>query len=389
MHMETIICDISSFDYWRTPPIVSLLACGGDDGFLRRAGLSCDAIETFRLRFASEAELCRRFSLSPCAASHVGESVVNLQTVLPALAPSHSGPVDILVGNRRQCHASSLIHPRLSTADLPPGATVSLSEPVSIVTPGFALLQIASRLPLSQIVMLGMELCGSFAVYQPPEPLQSVLQFLASGRGIPKLGGWQPFVDTHGRLTGLWSRPPLTSPKELRKLCHVCSPRRGSAKLARALEYIQPDAASPFEAQAGILLGFPRSLGGAGFEGYVFNKQIRLSRDARLLAARSSCYCDLYWRDGLDLECQSAAAHRNEVSFLSDSDRTAALRAMGIDVLPVTYSQLSDFDRFVALCKAIASLRDVRFRAFSQAAQKIAMQLRAEVLVDWPSIHRC
>ncbi len=388
MHMETIICDITAFDYWRIPPIVGMLVCGGNDRLLNSVGLCPEALDAFRMRLASELGLCRRFALPAPAASHMGRTAKDLQGVLLALAPNHSDAVDVLVAERRHCHASSLIRTRLCTCELPPGATIPLNDDVSVVTPGFALMQLASRLPLSHIVMLGMELCGSFAVYRPPEPLEAMLQSLACGRGIPKVGGWRPFVDVHGRLTGLWSRPPLVSLKDLRKLCRAASPKRGGAKLSAALEYIQPGAASPFEARAGILLGFPRSLGGAGFAGYEFNKRVRLSRDARLLCARDTCYCDLYWREGLDLECQSAAAHGDGDAFLSDSDRTAALRAMGIDVLPVTYAQLSDLDRFTALCKTLARLRGVRYRALSDAGLDRAEKLRSEVLSDWGRLHR-
>ena len=165
--------------------------------------------------------------------------------------------------------------------------------------------------------------------------------------------------------------------------------QRGKARLQKASALMQKNAASPFEVCAGILLGFPRRLGGEGFGGFSFNHKVALSREGRLLAQRQFCMCDLFWeKSNLDLECQSALVHQGECGFLSDSDRSTALSYMGINVLPITYAQLHDTQRFAALVKVIGRLLGTRLRTKTDAQVKLSSELRKEVMGDWANIHR-
>lgn len=104
------------------------------------------------------------------------------------------------------------------------------------------------------------------------------------------------------------------------------------------------------------------------------------------MAQRGYCSCDLYWPDGLDIECQSAQHHDNEGSFLSDADRSAALELMGVKVLPLTYAQLKDEDRFAAFSAAVAHARGIKVAPKTGAQAKAAENLRAEVMVDWATL---
>ena len=386
--MDVTVCDATAFEYWRIPPIVHLLLAGDGVPATLRGKIRLDELEVARSQFAASHPLCARF-LRPNPASRAsGDAVDALRPVIPLLAANHDGPIDVLVGRSSDCHASTLIHPRQWESAALSHRAVQIASAVSVLTPDRALLQIASRASLVRVVLLGSELCGSFAVYDPPEPLRSLLQAVQDRGGIPALAGWRPCLTAGGRLSGLWSRPALTTPKNLARLADAHRPRKGSQTLARAAGLIVVGAASPFEVQAGALLGLPRQLGAEGFAGFSYNRRVVLTRDARLLAQRNSCYCDLYWESGLDVECQSALVHQTEASFLSDSDRTAALRRMGIDVLPITYSQLADPARFEALSKTVSRLLGKRAYSKSARQKQLATQLRGEVLVDWTSLPR-
>lgn len=80
---------------------------------------------------------------------------------------------------------------------------------------------------------------------------------------------------------------------------------------------VNAGAASPFEAKAGVILGFSCRRGGEEQGGFVHNQRIALTSEARALARRFSCYCDPYWSEGLDLKCQSRLVHDVGSSFLS------------------------------------------------------------------------
>ena len=78
------------------------------------------------------------------------------------------------------------------------------------------MLQLAARASLPLTIMMASELCGSFAVHEPPQPIKGFLQrIIKADKKIPTVNGWKPFVDASGNLGNLWSRPPLTTPHKL------------------------------------------------------------------------------------------------------------------------------------------------------------------------------
>ena len=239
--------------------------------------------------------------------------------------------------------------------------------------------------------MVATEFCGTFSVFRMPQSLRDVVEGMARDGTLPRIGSWSPSLDRDGRLTDLWTRPPLTTPERIAALAREAVGKRGRSKLEQASGLMRPGAASPFEAQAGILLGFPSELGGEGYDGFEHNAEVQLSPTARRLARRASCRCDLYWpsfdgRRALDLECQSRSFHAGDEQGLSDSDRATALQSMGIEVLLATWRQFAQVSRFDALSLTVAEKigrkRPERTPAYLAARE----HLRCEVLVSWDSL---
>lgn len=384
--METIICDITAFNYWRIPPIVQLLLAGDETNPMLLRLFSEEELLSVRQAMAGSS-LCAAMLQPGPSTRNLGADAKALRPMLPILAANHSGPLDILVANPAKRHSSSILRTHLSSNDQPPGATTAIDEYVHVTNPPHTLLQLAGRVSLAKTIMLATELCGSFTIFKAPLPIKTALNKIARTRTFPKIGGWQPCLDSAGNLTDLWSRPALATPQKLLSVSCEASPRKGCKRLQVAANLTVSGAASPFEARTGILLGLPRNRGGEGHIGFSFNKKINLTDKARALAQRHHCICDLYWNEGLDVECQSALVHDNVASFLSDSDRTTALKHMGIDVLPITYGQLKSEAQFTAFSETVARIRGKRYR--QKTAQQIAAEhsLRAEVFTDWSSLH--
>lgn len=384
--MDTIICDITAFDYWRIPPVVQLLLVGDESSPTLVKSFKEEDVVTTREAMA-DCTLCTT-ALRPSSHSrNLGASAKAIMPAIPILAANHNKPVDILVDKRSKCHSSNIVRPRFIGGNLPIGATEPIDEYISVTSPAFTLLQLARRANLARTIMLICEACGAFAVFKAPPPVRTALQNAARNRTIPKIGGWEPLFNEHGLLTDLWSRPALTTPQELLRIVNETEFARGRARLQLAATLAEPGAASPFEARAGILLGLSRRRGGEGFSGFSFNRQVDLKGSARMLAGRNYCVCDLYWESGLDVECQSALIHNNAANFLSDSNRTAALKHMGIDVLPITYDQLKNERKLQALAKTIASLRGQTYRPKTPAQEVATRNLRTEVFTNWSDIH--
>lgn len=343
-----------------------------------------DSLVALRCALAEALPLSSLCSRVGPAWRNAGPDAQRVREVHPLLAPWAEPPVDVLVPAAAAVHSSSIVHPMVWSHELPFGSRRQVVDDVYVTSPAFTMLQLASRASLVRTVLMASELCGSFAVYRPPAPLAAYLQKLIDSGVSLELGGWRPSV-SGGRLTDLWVREPLVEPSDLLRIAAVSDSPKGRARLQKATELVVPGAASPFEVQTGIMLGFPRRLGGEGLGGFTHNEKIALTREARLLAQRDACYCDLHWEaEGLDLECQSAQHHDNEPSYLADSDRSAALKSMGIDVLQVTYGQLVDEQRFEAFSGLVASsLGRGRLPKKTQKQLLAARELRDEVFTDW------
>ena len=378
--MVTLICGSTAYQYWRTPPIVTLLAAGpSDDPMLRRL-MTEDELVALRVSLLEQLPL-----LKACSAPRPrgGGELNSIRDASFLLAPSVTPPVDVLVDKADRRRPSSILRPKVCTSELPAGFTRCLTEEISVATPELALLQIASKASLVQTVLMASELCGSFAVYRAPAPIDDALQKLIDKNMLPALGGWQPCLSANGRLGNLWQRPALTSPQELRHVAELSDSPLGKTRLIKAADLVKPGAASPFEVQAGILLGFSRRLGGEGYGGFSHNEKAELSNNAKLLAGRDHCCCDLYWPDGLDVECQSVQFHDNSESFISNSNRTAALSLMGIHVLPLTFEQLKQPSHFDAFSSAVARALGRKQKPKTSRQLEATRKLREEVFCDW------
>lgn len=203
-------------------------------------------------------------------------------------------------------------------------------------------------------------------------------------RAAPEHRGWSPCLDSGGKLTDLWSHEPLTTPTALERLAEASDSPRGREKLARVAKLVVTGAASPFEAQAGILLGLPVRNGGAGLGGFRHNTRIGFTPDAALIAGRDCCYCDLYWDEGVDLECHSKAWHSARDNQLSDFTRQTALELMAIDVIPLTYDQLASKRQFDAVARIVASKLGRKTRRKTALELQAEARLRDEVLgFEW------
>lgn len=381
--METVICDISAFEFWRIPPVVRLLTgAPADDADLQRH-FSRSEIERLRFDMLQELSLCKACLSDGTKWRRSGQVSQAVRDACLLLASGMSAPVDVLVGSAKDAHASTVVRFHAWGGALQVVTSMHLTDELAVTSPAFTLQQLAGRSSLIKTVMLASELCGSFAVYRAPAPIRRFLQRRLEAGGLPRYGGWSPCTTPDGKLSELWIREPLVTPAELAAFAERSESSRGRKRLLRAAELVCPEAASPFEVQMGMLLGLPKRLGGEGLGGFEHNKRIPLSGKARLLANRDCCYGDLVWGEELDLECQGLAFHNNQRSYLSDSERMTALELMGYQVLPVTHEQIRSPDRFDALCEIVAQSLG-KPRKQKTASQMVATRdLRSQLFVDW------
>ena len=242
-----------------------------------------------------------------------------------------------------------------------------------------------------QLLFVLAELCGLFAVCALPAALEAELSRAIDLGAIPKSMGWARCPSEDGTASDMWRREALVLGEDLDRFCSdVCGMRYGKRFIA--VSHLVPlGAASPFEVEAYLLLGLPRTLGGEGFCGIELNVEVKLGASARAIVGKSRVFIDLLLSspDGtrqVAIECQGKASHGRAGDGLRDADRMTALQAMGYDVLLLTHGQIFDKDRFRAIVKAVCRMLDVEYRDKSSEEQGAEALLRSELFVDWAKL---
>lgn len=256
-------------------------------------------------------------------------------------------PLQVLVGSPDVRTKTGCVVSHTWTS-LPDGSLVDAGQGFFVSTPEFCFLQMASTMTLAQLIQLGMELCGTYA--------------LVSGR---------PAVSRDA---------PLTMIAKLKAFVEAAANTRGRAKALRALRYLLPGSASPMETTLALLLCLPYSLGGYGLEKPLLNYRIDVPSHMRDLADRSYCLCDACWPDAkLAVEYDSKLHHTEPDRQSSDARRRSTLATLGFTVITVMPGHLADSATFNRLARQIAKLTGKRLRYRDPDFTHAHLELRAQL----------
>lgn len=298
-------------------------------------------------------------------------------------------PIHVLVTQRKYLRYSSSVKMHLWSQELPLGSFFENDLKITLSSPLFTLLTMAPHVSVTHLAMAMYELCGSFSVYRPAPESQAHLDAMRNTRLSRNM--WQQVRDAHGNGTSLWKRPPLITVHELQHYAEHINGLRGSKQFRQAVQMVTGQTASPLEAQASMLLGASRRLGGAGLAPFENNHLVRLGRKARRLAGRQHCYCDLFFPGckggrALDVECHGHLVHDSAEQGGLDANRTLALQSMGIDVIFLTYEQLVDEERRHVAIDHIARRAGFRPRPKTEALMQKERALCEELFIDWETL---
>jgi len=232
-----------------------------------------------------------------------------------------SAPVHVLVGNHNARRSSGYFTSHVRKGKLPRGSIVHIEDELYVCSPELTFVQMATMVELPELIRIGFELCGKY-----DDSSNSVL-----------------------------SCDPLTRIRKLSAYVERAEGVFGREKALRALKYLADNSASPRETILTMLLCLPYRLGGYRIEMPRLNYRIDLSKEAKKIAHKGYCECDLYWpRFKFAVEYDSNEFHTGAERIADDSSRRAALAKMGIAVVAVTNRQLYDSGRFNKLAHFIA-----------------------------------
>lgn len=273
--------------------------------------------------------------------------------------------------------------------ELPPGSLTETEHGFLVTSPAMTLLTMARTVSRVHLLMAAYELCGEFSVFHPCKRSEYLLDQAFAQGFLDSSKGWQRVENSHGGKTDLWKRPACTDPSEIESFCKHARGLHGIKKLAWAANHVSGAAASPFEAQASILLSLPRRIGGEGLE-IKNNQRIALSTAARSIYRKACVYADILIEGGpkgdVVLECQGRSVHDSEAAGISDSNRTTALESMGYSVILLTFEQLKDPVNFETVLELIARKSGVRRKEKTDAQREATAQLRRELFIDWTTL---
>lgn len=298
-----------------------------------------------------------------------------------------STPIKLLVTDQAERHRCAGIRFQLCSHALPFGSVISIDAYHSVTSPAMTLLTMAREVSFVQLLKAIYEFCGTFSVFRVlPEHAEQIEAM--SQTTLYDVGAWRQVEGIQGKLSDLWSRPPLTSIEEIRSVVQACPKVKGTAVLLKALDEVHGVVASPLEAIAALRLCAHRKIGGEGFGPVQLNAPIMLTGRARDLAGKKRCFADLLFETRrthrlVAVECQGRMVHGQGGLTDGDANRLTALRAAGIEVLPVTYEQLRDPARFRGLVQLLAKRLDIRYWPKQELHLLKEQELVAGIFNDW------
>lgn len=187
-------------------------------------------------------------------------------------------PLDVLVSSQGARSKRAGVHVHTCSVDLPHGSFLQLFEEVYVSSPELVFLQLAPMLTFGELVLLGLELCGTYAL-------------------VPGL--------EHGHLSRRGSAldadvlpgGAITSIGKMNSFAQRAVGVHGRKQALQALRYLADGSDSPAESVAAILLTLPRRRGGFGLGSVLLNPEIRIDRQFQRATSTGTRKPDILFRN--------------------------------------------------------------------------------------------
>lgn len=269
------------------------------------------------------------------ASAHGALHVKTLETVRGlSWLGAFQEPLDLLVPTANDRHRSPLAKYHSWNAAPPAGAFVSIDSEywlsdnklcnIVVSSPEFCFLQMAQVLSDYELIELGFELCGNYAI----DP--------SAQRG----------------MTG---RPAVTTPKRLAVFCEKAQGMRGIKRAKRAVKWVIAGSRSPRESRTAMIASMSRTCGGHGLPAPLLNYEMILPPHVARIVGADKIYPDMYWRKlKTVLEYDSLDWHAGYEAAEHDARKRSAYRMLGLRVVSLTKSQFDEFETMNSLFEDLA-----------------------------------
>lgn len=335
----------SALDYWRG---VSNLGDYRDN--VERLESGTEGIEHYRIVYAD----VRKPQCPLYRTRDVRELGISL---------SREAPLDILIFSPNERLRTNSLIPHLVRGKLPKHTFVQARKGVLVASPEATFVQLARCLTLPQLLLIGMELCGTYAL---------------DGSGEDG--------------TGFCQRPRLITAKRLAQYVSWCHGQDGLARARQAVKMLLSNSGSPGESTTILALTLPNRQGGLGLPKPKLNKRRLVTIQNKDGTNQSQYYYDFYWaatcrrgRDKVlrkrkvDGEYDSDAHHSGTVQMYNDAHRGNSVQYMGTAHVVITNEDTKSAGNLIRIARQLSRCIWHRFPSKEQLE---ALEPHLEELMD-------
>ena len=295
---------------------------------------------------------CGREAIAPSRVRTLDDCACSLRQIeqfaLPFLVDNES-TLHVLVPNLAKKQKSKVHTCHVLTGLIPYGAFCKIGQGVYTVSPELLFIEMAPKLPFVELLLLGLELCGTYTLRPDGQP-------------------------------GFTNCPASTTKKKLLSFAERAQGMRGASIALRALRWITDGSNSPMESSLVLYLCLPVRLGGYAFSLPNLNPKTNLGNKAARMLDYQSIRCDLHWRnEHVVVEYNSSKEHLSPGAAAQDARRSNLLGYRDTRLITVTPQMIADqrqFDNTVRqLAKALGKRLDARTLLYTNERRKLRSKL--------------
>ena len=235
------------------------------------------------------------------------------------------------------------------TGNIPQGAFWRIGDNVYAASPELLFVEMATRLPFIDLILLGLELCGTYTLR-------------ADG------------------AFGFENCPAATTRKQLASFTERAKGMRGATTARSALRWVIDGAHSPMESALMLFLCLPVRLGGYAFPFPDLNPEVKLGIRAAHMLGQDDIRCDLHWlKKHVVVEYNSTDVHLNPHTAAKDALRSNTLQYKDHTVISVTPYMIANHVQFDGVARQLGKALGVRIDSrkllYSKARRELRVQL--------------
>ena len=258
------------------------------------------------------------------------------------------GPIELVVPNADLRCIPREFRYHVHGGPFPRGAFCDFGGGLFVASPELSLVQRAASLSVAGVLLLALELCGSYRL-----------------------------MADDGFASGCEA---LTSAARLKRFVSAAEGMPGQPQAMRVMRYVVDGSASPMESAVLARLCLPLKHGGYACPLPVMNGLLQLTGTLQDLSGRGYLFGDLLWPDeGLLLEYNGEEWHTGRQRITRDALRANAIALSGVKVLSMTADMYNDPAAFHAVARRVLREVGVRYRKPTQSQTAKRLNLPREL----------